>query len=339
MKMQPRFPGRIKFLQSLTFLQSLAAFACLTSVSWSEEAFEFIQTADLARLGDRVPEGVGSIESDTGEPEFATARVDTNGKRGTFGLGLPRGASVPSDDERAAALFQVGVLGQLIRDEASGLFEFNPDQHEAVGEAVVAAANINTFAATQTVGDSDPYLAQRIEVTNPFNEEILFRFEAALEIVPLEPITAVGEGRFRAEVFDTGGDPGASLEFSLGHTLRQADSGQELSAPVSHFGDITDGEVSALDVGPATGFAVALEDFDRILSSAFLTLSPGDRAVVTMIGSFGDQETPTRPLGGIEAKLTELKEFADSIVVPEPSGTMMLLLAAITAGLHRRADA
>lgn len=297
-----------------------------------EEIFEYLNTFDFAKPGFGFPEGISSLSSQTGTDEFANAAIDTNGKNGSTVNGIV--ASRLNDEERAGLFFFYLIVGELA-ELSDTLSEADKSRF-----ATAASASFNIVegidARTYATANSDPYLARRIEITNPYNETITFRFEDAIESVGLDPLSAVGAGRFAAQVFDTGGDPGAQLEFNLGHTLRQAESGDDLSVEVGHSGLIQEGELSTHEVGPLTGFAVALEEFDRILSSAFLTISPGDTAVVTTIGNFGDDTFPLTSLDLIESDLAIVTAVGDSLLVLEPTSLALLGVGCLATRRRRR---
>ncbi|WP_425396193.1 PEP-CTERM sorting domain-containing protein [Aeoliella sp.] len=335
------------YQRTLCFLASLTLIAGLTSPAHAGgeeppvDVFKYFETFDFSGpdLGD-FPQGISSIGRSTGG-EFAEQSVDSNGKS-TFTLGgdsvpvdnfLDAAAGVSSNNSRLLDEFTEAVKSNAIFANriliALGASEFTTP---AIEEIFTTGVDAQTYS----VGNSDPYLARRIEVTNPFDETTTFRFEAALETVPLDPLTATAEGRFSAEVFDTGGDIGAELVFNLGHTIRQADSLEDLALQLDHSGTINEGEISTLDVDPITGFAVALEDFDRILSSVFLTLSPGDTAVVTTIGNFGDETFPLASLTNIEADLATSVAVGNLSIVPEPASVLLLCLGSFGLLIRRR---
>ena len=304
-----------------------------------DEIFDYLSTFDFAQDDFAVPNGIGSLETGTGG-SFPSLSVESTGK-----TGLSVNGARPQGD-----LVDQALLGAFSGNSAT-LQEFK----ETLGTNVVfanrilialGASDFTTAAARElliqsnarddTIANSDPYIARQIEVTNPFDVTTTFRFEAALETVGLSPLSTVAEGRFSAEVFDTGGEVGAELQFNLGHTLRQANSLEELSIQVGHAGVINEGELSTRQVDPITGFAVALEDFDRMLSSVFLTLSPGDTAIVTTIGNFGDDTFPLTPLDEIQTDLSAVVAFGNVLLsVPEPS-SVVLAMVAWAIGLCRR---
>lgn len=280
-----------------------------------------------------VPSGINSAGAGT-DGLFPFLAVDTDGK-------TDRIADVATDNRDAA----VDLIASLIA-EAIG---FTTDNPFAQVEAQIWLIYLANAAEAGTLdlsdlselsqplvsglGNSDPYLARTIRITNNHDVPFLFRIETALETVVLDGATSVGEARFQAEVFDTGGDPGAELEFSLGHTLRDIDSGLEFVTPLSFEDTITDGQIASFEnTGDRFGF---LEDFDRILQSALLSISPGDTAVVSMIGNFGDATFPLEDLEQIANDLALVDAAVEAaFVVPEPAS---LVLAAIgVAALSRR---
>lgn len=176
------------------------------------------------------------------------------------------------------------------------------------------------------VGDTDPFLAFEVIVANPYDEPATFRFEQQLEIEPLDEFLAVREGFFLAEVFDTGGDAGASLSYNLGFTSRLTDDGSELST-LSSGGSITDADPAQQQL-IAESFIGAGSEIDAMLGSAFLTLSPGDTARVQLIGSFGDDVMPLVPVGEIRDLLDFSVDAVDSLrAIPEPAAAVLLTLA------------
>ncbi|MEM9185813.1 MAG: hypothetical protein AAGB00_04880 [Planctomycetota bacterium] len=273
-----------------------------------EDLFEYIETIDAATTG--VPQGISSLGS-VSAVDFDSLMLETDGKTTT-----------------------------IVNDELLARFPDEQDLQDAILSSKLQFllnnllfGGVTDFFRTDTVGNSDPFLARRIEVRNPLDEVVTFRFEAALEMVPLD-FTATAQGRFSAEVFDTGGDLGAELTFNSAYTLRQADSLEELSIPLQHSGTVNDSDLSTLDVGPVGSFAISPEDFDRMLSSVFLTLSPGDTAVITTIGTFGDSTTSLIPLSEIEAALASGIEFADSI--PEPNAIGLFVVGGVMAASRLR---
>ena len=202
------------------------------------------------------------------------------------------------------------------QDEPPSIFADPPQLTQRPEEATIQGA---------VVAKTDPFLGRTLRITNPFDEAILYRLETSIDIDALDNASAFSEATHVAEIFDTGGDPGAELTYNVGYTLRQIDSGERLSAPIFFGGTVVDGEVGAVNESDAN-FGLG-EDFDEILQSAFLTISPGDTAVVTSIATFGDADTPLIPLELIGSALAIVDEFGAG--VPEPSAAIVLM----TAGL------
>lgn len=309
----------LAFVSCLSGDQARAQFSLLNSLD-ADPAFQL-----------SIPSGINSAGAGT-DGLFPFLALDTDGK-------TDRIADVATDDRDAAVDLIAFLLAQAIG--------FTTDDPFAQVEAEVwlilllNAAEAGTLDLSELsqplvtgLGNSDPYLARTIRVTNNHDVPFLFRIETALETVVLDGATSVGEARFQAEVFDTGGDPGAELEFSLGHTLRDIDSGLEFVTPLSFEDTITDGQIASFETtGDRFGF---LEDFDRILQSAFLTISPGDTAVVSMIGNFGDATFPLADINQISADLAAIDATVEAaLAIPEP-GTLLLSLLGVTGVTQRR---
>lgn len=289
------------------------------------------------QLGGSFPSGVNSSAATTDGPfPFFESEIDD-----------PNLNIAGNDDEVTLAgaipFFDVGedTFVETLNNNLNKLGPFAVFAYTAAQGSEADELNASSFNAANTtllslgLGAIDPFLAHRIRVTNPLDVTVVYRLETTLDIDTLDGFTAVAAGRFSAEVFDTGGDPGAELEFSIGYTLRQVTSGDELSAPIGHSGTIIEGAASTRDTGPNN--LTNSEDFDRILSSTFLTLSPGDTAVITSIGDFGDATLPLTGLDAIEPNLAVIETgFENFFAVPEPGVGAMIGGAGALAARRRR---
>lgn len=231
------------------------------------------------------------------------------------------------------------IGGKFLAFFALGTLTGPPQPNGDIETTFVAAGFQDTIRQAtfqnSVVAQSDPYLGRTLRVTNPLDEGVVYRFETSLDIDALDSATTRGEALFTAEVLDTGGDAGAHLTYNVGHTLRQVDSGDRLSVGLNFSGSITEGVVDTLS--PSVSGIGLGEDFDEILVSAFLTLSPGDTAVVTSIASFGDNVMPLIAPSEIAPVLDFVDDFASNFEgIPEPSSVLLLIACTVSVIASRK---
>lgn len=182
----------------------------------------------------------------------------------------------------------------------------------------------------------DPSMGYQLNFTNTLDVPAVVAVNLTSDINP--PITltenASANAFVHAEVFDTGGDPGATAEVNINFFTIEDGFGN-IATNFFFEETLTDGAAQSLDQ-PETSLFV----FDTITgfqTGVFATISPGDTLELRTNFNLGSDTIPLVDHLLLDTALTQgLQAVADSLV-PEPTTAVLtttLLLGLITPRRH-----
>ncbi len=249
-----------------------------------------------------------------------------------FSLGARKPSDPPDSDGDVFEIIAAGSLGATVAElrAAVGLlrgslvnFFTTPANEISVASN---ADDANNQAAVLT--GFDPFLSFEIEWTNPSDQESVLDFSLESDIQDLAFLVRY-EGQTSLEVFDTGGDQGASASISQLLFTVDADGSTVLNDGFRST-SAADGQPAAAatpkqtqsTTGGIMGMATAMS----------LTLSPGDTAVVRGYYSLDDA---AKDLIDPDLILDGLQAFIDSAAIPEPSSLVLIGFWSFTIAVRR----